>query len=69
MPDKIPAPKRHMKQSNKVAAVSGTSGALITYGASIVAAKYNVPLEIAAIAVGGVFGFAMRWAAKLLPRD
>lgn len=70
MQDKTAAPKRRrFGTSNRVAAVGGTSGALVTYGASIVSAKYNVPLEVAAIVVGGVFGFAMRWAAKLLPRD
>lgn len=56
-----------MKNQTKAATVVGSAGVILPYLASLVAAKYHIPLEVAAAALGGVFTFLGRWAGKLMP--
>lgn len=56
-----------MRSEPKAATVSGGTAAVLTWAAGWAAQKYNLPLEVAAVAVGGVFTFVGRWAAKLIP--
>lgn len=58
---------RKMKSSTKGASVTGGAAAIVTYAAGLASQKWNVPLEVAAVIVGGVFSFVGRWAARLIP--
>lgn len=56
-----------MKNRNKATAAGGGTAAVLTWAAGYAAQKWNVPIEVAAAAVGTVFAFFGRWAAKLDP--
>lgn len=60
--------KALVSTATKTTAVGGGAGVLISYGAMLAAQKWNLPLEVAAVIVGGAFSFISRWAGKLVPR-
>lgn len=62
--------KRNVNRATAVGIGAGGTGALlITWGASVIEAKTAgaLPAPVAAAALGTVFGFVARWAAKLNP--
>lgn len=67
------AKPKAMSNANKATAVGITAGgggaAAIAWLATVAEAKYGIPQAVGAMALGTVFGFIARWAAKLLPDD
>lgn len=62
--------KRNVGKATAVGATAGASGAVgITWAAGVIEQKYGIPAPIAAGAIGTVFAFVARWAARLNPHD
>lgn len=58
---------KQLSTANKTTAVGAGVGVVTSYAAALAAQKWSVPIEVAAVAVGGMFGWVARWAGKLVP--
>lgn len=61
-------PKRNVTKATAVGVGTGGAGvAVIGWVSAEVERRYGVPAAVTAGALGTLFGFVARWAAKLLP--
>lgn len=59
--------KKKLSNVHKATAAGTVAGALATYSAGWLSAKFGLPLELTAPVAGGVLGYVTRLAAKMLP--
>lgn len=58
---------KKITNTNKATVAAGVGGTATAYVAGWLFTKYQIPFELSAPVVGGLFGILGRWAAKLNP--